>query len=198
MLENCNLIEGKGKPALIDSGYAHADGTLDAGQFAMAIRDCAVIPIKNRPGWAHLSKCEWHGETYTNLLIAKADWNAIALGFLARHLVTLDFPEQKVYLKQTKVGPIMAESLDTGIEFLEGLKKKGLLPGWTTGDKGRLAFSGPYSNALTFTSSKNGDSFIYHYTIARASKDSPWKLQRAWRTDKDGHTVQEYPVPLNQ
>lgn len=105
VLENCYLVEGKGKPTLIDSGYAHADGTLDAEQFAAAIRDGTVIPIKNRPGWARLGRCVWHGETYTNLLIAKADWNAIALGFLARHLVTLNFPKLKVYLKQTSVGP---------------------------------------------------------------------------------------------
>ena len=123
-IQNCNLVEAKGKPTLIDSGYAHADGTLDAEQFAAAIRDGTVIPIKNRPGWARLGRCVWYGETYTNLLIAKADWNAIALGFLARHLVTLNFPKLKVYLKQTSVGPVMAENLDTGIEFLEDLKKK--------------------------------------------------------------------------
>ncbi len=194
LLENCNLVEGKGRPALIDSGYAHADGTLDAEQFAAAIRDGAVIPIKNRPGWARLGQCLWNGETYTNLLIAEADWNAIALGFLARHLVTLDFPEQKVYLRQTRVGPVMAESLDTGIGFLIDLKKKGQLPGHTKDQHGQLDYSGSYSDSPTFTIRKTGDSFIYHYTISRTSKDSPWKLKRVWRTDKDGHMIEEYPV----
>jgi hypothetical protein len=195
LLQDCNLVEAKGRPALIDSGYYDADGTLNAGQFAAAIREGAVTPIQNRPGWARLRSCLWHGETYTNLLIARADWNAIGLEFLARHLVTLNFPERKVYLKQTRMGPFIAEDLETGMKFLEDLKKKSRLPGWTKDDKGQLAYSGPHSNPLTFTIKKTGDSFVYHYTIARASKDSPWKLQKAWRTDQNGRTLEEYPVP---
>jgi hypothetical protein len=195
LLEDCNLVEGKGKPTLIDSGYRDADGTLNPEQFGAAIRDGAVIPIKDVPGWARLRRCLWNGETYTNLVIARADWNAIGLGFLARHLVTLNFPERKIYLKQTRIGPFIPEDVDTGTEFLKDLKKKGQLPGWTTDDKGQLAYFGPHSNPLTFTIRKTGDSLIYHYIIARASKDSPWKLQKAWQTDQNGRTIEEYPVP---
>lgn len=195
LLEDCNLVEAKGKPTLIDSGYHTADGTLNPDQFATAIRDGAVVPIKNRPGWARLRNCLWNGETHTNLIIARADWNAIGLEFLARHLVTLNFPERKIYFKQTRIGPFMAEYLGTGTEFLMDLKKRGQLPGWAKDDHGRLDYSGPHSNALTFTCSKNGDSSIYHYTIARASKDSPWKLQKAWQTNQNGRTIEEYPVP---
>jgi len=119
LLEDCNLVEAKGKPTLIDSGYHTADGTLNPGQFAAAIRDGAVIPIQNRPGWARLPACLWHGETYTNLMIARADWNAIGLEFLARHLVTLNFPGRKIYLKQTSIGPFIPEDVDTGVEFLK-------------------------------------------------------------------------------
>jgi hypothetical protein len=42
---------------------------------------------------------------------------------------------------------------------------------------------------------KKGDSSIYHYEFTRASKTSPWKLQKAWRADQNDHTVEEYPVP---
>jgi hypothetical protein len=195
LLENCNLVEGKGKPTLIDSGYNTADGTLNPEQFAAAIHDGAVIPIENRPGWARLRGCLWNGETCTNLIIARADWNAIGLPFLARHLVTLNFPEREIYLKQTSIGPFIAEGLDTGIEFVKDLKKNGQLPGWSTDDKGQLACSGPRTSPLTLTIRKTGDSFIYHYTIARASQDSPWKLQKAWQTDQNGRMIQEFPMP---
>jgi hypothetical protein len=195
LLENCNLVRGNGKPTLIDSGYQGADGTLNAEQFSAAIRDGAVIPIENRPGWARLRGCLWHGETHTNLIIARADWNAIGLGFLARHLVTLNFPERRIYLKQTRVSPFITEDLDTGIEFLTGLKKKGQLPGCTADDKGRLDYFGPHSNPLTFTLRKKGDAFIYHYAIVRASKASPLQLQKAWQTDQNGRSIIEFPVP---
>jgi hypothetical protein len=42
---------------------------------------------------------------------------------------------------------------------------------------------------------KKGDSSIYHYEFTRASKTSPWKLQKAWRADQNDQTVEEYPVP---
>jgi hypothetical protein len=195
VIRNCNLVEAKGKPTLIDSGYADADGTLNTEQFAAAIRDGDVVPNKKMPGRASLPQCLWNGETHTNLVIAKASWNAIGLLFLARHLVTLNFPEQVVYLKQTRTGPFVSEDLDAGLEFLKGLKEKDQLPGWTKDDHGQLHyFFGAHSNALIFTSSKNGDSLIYHYAIARASNDGPWKLQKAWQTDKNDKMIQEFPV----
>ena len=195
LLEDCNLVEASGKPTLIDSGYHTADGTLNSDQYAAAIRDGAVIPNPNKPGWALLPGCVWHGETHTNLDIARADWNAIGLKFLARHLVTLDFPERKIYFRQTRNEPFITEDVGTGLEFMEDLEKKDQLPGWTKEDHGRLAYSGQDYNALTFTIVKNDDSFIYHYTIARVSKDSPWKLQKAWKTAQNGETIQEFPIP---
>lgn len=193
-IQDCNLVEANGKPTLIDSGYANADGTLNSAQFEAAIRDGSVIPNKNRPGRALLPRCVWHGEMHTNLIIARADWNAIGLLFLARHLVTLDFPERKIYFKQTSIGPFITKDLRTGIKFLENLKKRGQLPGWTKDDHGQLDYSGTHSNAFTFTAKRNGDPFIYHYTIAQASKDSLWKLQKAWTTGQNGRIIQEFPV----
>jgi hypothetical protein len=195
LLDNCNLVEGKGKPALIDSGYQDADGTLNSEQFSAAIRVGAVIPIENVPGYARLRGCLWNGETHTNMIIARADWNAIGLEFLARHLVTLNFPERKIYLKQTRSGPLITEDLHSGLEFLTGLKKTGQLPGCTADDKGRLDYFGQHSYPLTFTLRKKGDSFIYHYAIVRASKASPWQLQKAWQTDQNGRSIVEFAVP---
>jgi hypothetical protein len=42
---------------------------------------------------------------------------------------------------------------------------------------------------------KKGDSSIYHYEFTRASKTSPWKVQKAWCADQNDHTVEAYPVP---
>lgn len=196
VIQNCNLVEAKGKLTLIDSGYAPADATLNSEQFAAAIRDGGVVPNKKMPGRASLPKCLWNGEMHTNLVIAKASWNAIGLLFLARHLVTLNFPERVIYLKQTSTGPFVSEDLDAALEFLKGLKEKGQLPGWKKDDKGQMDYYfGARSNPVTFTGRKNGDSFIYHYTIGRASKDGPWKLQKAWRTDQNNKMIEELPVP---
>lgn len=33
-----------------------------------------------------------------------------------------------------------------------------------------------------------------HYTVVKKSADNPWQLQKAWRTDTQGNTVEEYPI----
>jgi hypothetical protein len=60
--------------------------------------------IKSRA--VRLRKCVWDGQTYTNLKVqTRPDANRLGLSFLARHLVTFDFPNQTMYLKQTSIGP---------------------------------------------------------------------------------------------
>ena len=39
--------------------------------------------------------------------------NTVGLRFLARHLVTLNFPKRMMYLKRTSVGPLIDESRST-------------------------------------------------------------------------------------
>jgi pimeloyl-ACP methyl ester carboxylesterase len=39
------------------------------------------------------------------------------------------------------------------------------------------------------------DGSICHYTVVRESDGSPWKLQKAWRTDANGRVVEKYPIP---
>jgi hypothetical protein len=55
------------------------------------------------------------GQRYTNLMIyenhaAWPTWNYIGIEFLARHLVTFNFPKRTMYLKQTSVGSLADES----------------------------------------------------------------------------------------
>ncbi len=91
-------------------------------------------------------------------------------------------------------GVISTERISEAEEFLRNLKKKGQQPGWSKNDKGAIELEA-YSNSVTFGIRKNGDSSIYHYTVSQTSKDSPWTLQRAWRTDQKGRMIQDYPVP---
>jgi hypothetical protein len=151
--------------------------------------------------------------------------NVLGLSFFARHLVTLNFPKRTMYLKQTSVGPLAGDSsMETADDeirapaaFLYRLKEKSQLPGLSKDDKGAtcleaysnfdpqsvnvkgVAYTRSYFNSChksaTFGFWKNGGSSVYHYQVARVSKDSPWKLQKAWRTDQNGHTIEEYPVP---
>jgi hypothetical protein len=63
--------------------------------------------IANRPvtGWARLPGLQFGGKTYTNVFVAKdtaeftSHENIIGLRFLARNLVTFDFPNHTMYLK---------------------------------------------------------------------------------------------------
>ena len=73
---------------------------------------CRIDGLVNKDAFSGLTKslpeCVWDGETYTNLTVAAVDHlNSIGLSFLARHLVTLDFPKRTMYLKQTSVGPLV-------------------------------------------------------------------------------------------
>jgi Aspartyl protease len=61
-----------------------------------------------------LQECVWDGQSYTNIsIVAVGRANVLGLSFLARHLVTLDFPKQTMYLKQKSVGSLSDETRKT-------------------------------------------------------------------------------------
>lgn len=51
-----------------------------------------------------------------------------------------------------------------------------------------------YPFSQTFLVYVPGQTFTNHYTIERLTKDSPWQLRKAWRTDSAGHTVKEWAI----
>jgi len=118
----------------------------------------------------------------------------LGLRFLARHLVTFDFPKRTMYLKQTSVGPLFDEDTEAASEFVKSLKEKGQLPGWPKNEEGTIHLEAQ-PDSQTYDFRKNGDSVTSHYRVMRESKDRPWKLQKAWRTDQNGHPIEEDPVP---
>ena len=139
------------------------------------------------------------GEKYPMVALSENDWpsDAIGLHFLAWHLVTLDFPGHTLYLKRTSIGPLADEATDTAASFLKDLKNKGRLPGWSKDEHsqpGGVTFH-VTANSATVEVRKKDDPSTYHYTVIRVAKIGSWKLQKAWRTDQDGKTIQEFPVP---
>ena len=141
-------------------------------------------------------------DTHTSL-------NGIGLRVLAQNLVTFDFPNRTMYLKRTSKWPLVDKDVKakvmvmakSALKFLLQLKDQNQLPGYSKNDHGEATdFHGnhedsPYRDSATCNLLKNGDSSIYHYTFARTSKRGPWKLQKAWRTDASGKTLEEFPVP---
>ena len=80
--------------------------------------------------WVHLPQCVWDGQTYTDLYVG-TEGNVLGLGFLARHLVTFDFPRRTMYLKQVTDRPLLDVEVKGALDFLIHLKKAGRSPGWS-------------------------------------------------------------------
>lgn len=105
------------------------------------------------------------------------------------------------FQKQLKV-PGMKSTLEAG-DFLARLLESGRLPGAENAEKG--AMLGPasvytpqptnYPMSRTFVGQRRLDGpWENHYTVVKMSADSPWQLQKAWRTDAQGKIVEEYSV----
>ncbi len=136
-------------------------------------------------------------------------FNGVGLRALAQNLVTFDFPKRTMYLKHVSNWPLLTKDYEVTVESAAKSSAKTLvhllyrnqLPGMPKGDQGTTTDfhfdqdSSPYLDTGTLDVLKTGDSSsIYHYTFTRTSKHGAWKLQKAWRTDHHGHTIEEYPV----
>lgn len=211
-----NLVGAKGSESLIDTGCDY-DGWLTPKLFQQWTNQMQLTP----DGEARSPNGVLDGETYHELDLHGLDaklllsddshikFNGIGLHVLSQNLVTLDFPRRTMYLKRTSDWPLIDKNRTAAamtmakstLQFLGRLRKQGQLPGWSkNGEGATTAFHfnhvpSPYLDSVTWDARKKGDSSIYHYTVARASKDNPWKLQNAWRTDANGRVVQEYAVP---
>jgi hypothetical protein len=213
---NDNLT-GAGAPgSLIDTGY-NQDGWLVPKLFEQWTNQAAPL-LK---GEVHSPNGTLGAEIYPALnlrgvdskLLLTADThiklNGIGLRFLARHLVTFDFPEQTLYLKRVSNGPLIDKDLDSqrksgeqsAAKLLKDLELRGQLPGSTTNDSvaaGRVTVHYVDPDTTVFDIPKNSGPFICHYTLSRESDTGPWRLQKAWQTGVKGEIVKEYPVPWRQ
>jgi hypothetical protein len=94
-----NLAGIKGASSVIDTGM-NFDG------------DVLRTPVQQRTGTSSVVTCEifpngmFGGNSYTNLSLGNGKANVLGLGFLARNLVTFNFPKRTMYLRQTNIGPL--------------------------------------------------------------------------------------------
>ena len=109
-----SLVGGKAGLMLVDTG-CNIDGLFQRRQFQQARRQPGASLVGSNT--VAIPSIVWDGGTYTNLFIdlwpAKTSFlkaDLLGLAFLARHLVTLDFPDQVMYLKQTSVGPVSKQA----------------------------------------------------------------------------------------
>jgi hypothetical protein len=105
-----NLSGAQGPHSLIDSGWDN-DGWLMPEYFQLWTNH-AVPPAR---GEARSPDGLFGGEKYPliSLRMKRVESDGIGLRFLARHLVTLDFPKQTMYLQRQSIGPLPDANLKT-------------------------------------------------------------------------------------
>jgi len=113
-VHHIGLVPGSDTNLLIDTGDNN-DGNVEKGVIKghyLARLTHFLIRFRD----LRLSECDWDGNHYTNLRVGTepavlGGSDVLGLRFLARHLVTLDFPEQTMYLKQTSIGPLINKKM---------------------------------------------------------------------------------------
>jgi hypothetical protein len=105
-----NLFGAQGANSLIDSGY-NSDGWLMPKYFRQWTNEAAPPA----GGQARSPNGLFGGEKYTFMSLRMEDVESDGLGlrFLARHLVTLDFPNNTMYLLRQSQGPLPDPRLKT-------------------------------------------------------------------------------------
>jgi hypothetical protein len=215
-IHHCSLAGGEDLALLVDTG-ADCDGLLEPKLFRREVEEQKLrVPAAagQEPNNLGLPQRVWNGATYTDLWVRNgahstdgaSGESSLGLRFLARHLVTLDFPHRTLYLKQVRRGPLIDAELAAAVKaagksaypLARKLLKKGQLPGWAQEQHGTIKGVFHFRqepDTITFEAVKRGDSSTYHYQFTRSSTDNPWQLQKAWRTDQEDHAVEEYPIP---
>ena len=162
----------KGTELLVDSGY-DLDGRVETPS-----------DETKPPATIRLSDCVWDGWNYTNVAVRHGDGlKVLGLRFLARHLVTLDFPERKMYLKQTRTAPFATTDVEAASGFMKSLKEAGQLPDWLPQEKGSLAAA---PNELeTLLGWRANDSRVLKYKTKYDLETGAFRLAEAWRLDKE-------------
>ncbi len=99
-----NLLGIKEVKSEIDTG-CNSDGVLTPGLFQQWTNQALSIPGHE----VSFPNGIFGGRVYTNLILTGDGPNLLGLRFLARHLVTLNFPKRMAYLK--RIGAAMASPL---------------------------------------------------------------------------------------
>ena len=211
----CLIVERAGR-AEIDTG-CNWDGYLKATAFQRAVQGMADASIRTNAtagqGSGHddawCPESTWYGVRYKNLLIHQGPENRaniVGLRFLARHLVTLDFPRRMMYLKPRRDGPLAGDLVSQMVAYstkspealMAKLKKTARLPGWPPNARGSIfcAYQDEgNNNAITFVVATDTEGTFYHYRLYREMDGVPWRVTKAWRTDTAGQPTEIRPAP---
>jgi hypothetical protein len=199
-----SVVGEKGTSLLVDTGL-NIDGAMDPQLLRKQRSGLAAPAVEkvDRFSW-NFRESVWDGESFTNIVVREAAGNVAGKGanvmglrFLARHLVTFDFPNHTMYLLQQSIGPLPDESVRL-IRALEASKNE--LPADIDARLNAImAHQRPpflfrwFGGTLTM---QNQDkSAFYHFTVSRKFGHSQWKLKKAWQADRQDRTVQEYSIP---
>jgi hypothetical protein len=190
------LVGGKGHDLLVDTGL-DADGAVPPEVLQKERRGSGVEKMGQNRWW--FPEASWAGENYTNLIIVEAaktvageGAGVLGMRFLARHLVTLDFPNRRLYLKKQSAEPLPTHDRP-GIEAL--LPVDGKLPE-DVADKLSTILRGERPPwwfrwfGGTITVKKSGDPTTWHFMVGRARQDQRWKLKKVWSSDRSGRVIQ--------
>lgn len=196
-----NLLGLRGPHSLIDTGF-NSGGWLMPGYY-LRWTNRAVVP---RPGEARSPNARFAGEGYPLVSIARqaVESDGIGLRFLARHLVTLDFPGRKLYLARTSVLPLPDANLKTTpMPVLDALVAAVLLADTNAAQKELVAIERGNASALEKTVART-----LAATLRRESKlppaDAPPAMTELSLGDAKAESAQvgwlepaENRIPLN-
>ena len=202
-----NLVGAKGVPSLVDTGF-NGDGWLIPELFDQWTNQ--TLSAAN--GEFRAPAGALGGENYHYLDLDRMSMNAnerkdpdingIGIHVLSENLVTFDFPNKVMYLKRVSEWPLADRNVDaktksvvkSAFTCLSDLKLQGRLPGFLRTDKGmvdRFDFGGDF-DTITIQSAKEGEPFIYYYTLNRKYGRAPWQLIKAWETDQNGNVFTNF------
>ena len=128
-----------------------------------------------------------------------------SLGYVNGQPTRKTKPDAQQKLMQARNDAIIEEQpggavIADAYRFLKNLRENNQLPGWKKGEKGHseiflnkaeLLSLPKYPFRYTVTARKNGDNFIYHYTIMRETADATWKLEKSWCADKNDRLIRD-------
>ncbi|HVV72488.1 MAG TPA: hypothetical protein VHI52_13485 [Verrucomicrobiae bacterium] len=105
-IHHLGLAGGKNTNACLDTGV-RTDGVVEKGLVGGHYLQRFRHLLGSSRAKFRLAACVWDDQTYTRVCVDEArNGNTLGLAFLARHLVTFDFPGQVMYLKQTSISPV--------------------------------------------------------------------------------------------
>ena len=100
---------------------------------------------------------------------------------------------------------VLLETFAAG-DVLKRIHDQGHLPGVSKDEHGYMSCDAislvvsnkpalmTYPALRIFHHIKDGETSTNNYMLVKQSKDSEWKLQKAWETDSKGQIIQEWPV----